>query len=100
MPTPRLLTALAATRILCALDAAGTVQCLGSGGVVPRGAAGPTWIGPAFTAIPLGVHAVALSLGPTFGCALADTGALACFDVIEPPRAPGPAPTHPLPVRP
>lgn len=88
------LVSLAAGRSLCAITAAGAVQCLGTAGVVPSGAP-TTWLGPTLTTIPLGVHAVALSLGPTYGCALADTGALACFDFVEPPHTGGPAPTHP-----
>jgi hypothetical protein len=99
VPSARALTHLAATRILCAIDSAGGVLCLGHGGVVPSGGA-PTWLGSTLTPIPLGVHAVALSLGPTFGCALADTGSLACFDVVEPPPPTGgPAATHPFPTR-
>jgi alpha-tubulin suppressor-like RCC1 family protein len=98
IPSSTALASLAATRVLCALDSAGGVQCLGSGGIVPQGRP-TTWLGAALTPIPLGVRAVALSLGPTFGCALADTGALACFDVVEPPHTGAPAPTHPFPVR-
>jgi hypothetical protein len=92
------LTALAARRVLCAITASGDVQCLGGAGVVPSGAP-TTWLGGAFTTVPLGVHAASLSLGPTFGCALGTTRTLACFDVVEPPHTGGPAPTHPFPVR-
>jgi hypothetical protein len=98
VPSSGRLVALAASRVLCALDAAGAVQCLGAGGIVLPGGA-TTWLGASLATVPLGVHAVAISLGPTFGCARADTGALACFDVVEPPHTGAPVPTHPFPGR-
>ncbi|HEY8041949.1 MAG TPA: hypothetical protein VIF15_19235, partial [Polyangiaceae bacterium] len=79
VPSPSGLTALAGSRALCAVDAAGGVECIGSGGVIPSGAP-TTWLGPVLAPVPLAVHAIAVSLGPTFGCALGDTGRVACFD--------------------